>query len=371
MAAYNQNSIAKEAASAYQHDAIFLLESALLAPHPMEIWMNFRNVVLAAFILATPLSAAQPSYSVTGSIPAADGGWDYSSVDPETHQLFIGRTDSVTAVDLATGKVTDKLVSAQRAHSVMPIPGSGAFLETDGGTNSVRLIDARTGAVRWSLPTGEKPDGALWDGTKKRAIVMHNKGGTIALIDVMNAKVTATLAVAPGLEGAAIDKHGLFWVNSEETNKLIPIDLDAMKVLAPVILPDCDGATGLVYSQKHDQLLSVCGSGYAYVVDTKTHSVVARYEIGKGADAAIIDEARATVAVPCSDGTLYFFDLSQAAITPAGSIATEKGARSGAVDPATGTLYLPTARFQPATKPGEHRVLIPGSFHVLVVSLKR
>lgn len=333
--------------------------------------MDFRNAALLALLLSTPLAAAQPSYSVTGSISAADGGWDYSSVDPETHQLFIGRSDSVTAVDLVTGKVTDKFASAQRAHSVMPVRGLGAFLETDGTTNSVRLIDARTGSVRWTLPTGEKPDGALWDGANKRAIVMHNKGGTIALVDVVNQKVTATLAVAPGLEAAAIDKRGLFWVNSEETNKLIPIDLGTMKVLTPVNLPDCDGATGLVYSPKHDQLLTVCASGYAYVVDAKTHSVVARYEIGKGADAAIIDESRDTVAVPCGDGTLYFFDLSQSAIAPAGSVVTEKGARSGAVDPATGTLYLPTARFQPTAKSGERRTLIRGSFHVLVVSLKK
>lgn len=316
---------------------------------------------------AVMAQAPTPAYTVAGSIPAADGGWDFSAVDPSTGKLFIARGTGITAIDLASGKVTNALAPAQKAHAVVPIPGTGALLATDGATNSVRLIDQATGAQRWTLATGQKPDDAIWDPVRGRAIVMHNLAGTVALVDVAHAKVTASFVVAPGLESAAVDKRGLLWINSEVTNQLIPVDPEAGKALAPIILPGCEGATGLVYSTKHDQLVSVCGSGYAYVVDARTHTVLIRYAIGKGADAALIDEARYVIAVPCADATLWFFSLLHDTIVPDGKLATEERARSGAIDPATGTIYLPTARFMAAASAGGKRLAVPGSFHVLII----
>jgi hypothetical protein len=106
------------------------------------------------------------------------------------------------------------------------------------------------------------------------------------------------------------------------------------------------------------------------VVDARTQKVLTRFAIGKGADAALIDPARGIIAVPCADATLWFFSLAGNAITPAGVLTTEERARSGAIDPGTGTIYLPTARFLPTTSANEHRQMIPGSFHVLVIRRK-
>src|SRR5256885_14365395 len=75
----------------------------------------FKSLSIAALLLAA--AAALPSYSVVGSYKAADGGWDILSVDPAAHRLYVGRRDSVTAVDLASGKVTDKLAAADGGHS--------------------------------------------------------------------------------------------------------------------------------------------------------------------------------------------------------------------------------------------------------------
>jgi hypothetical protein len=47
---------------------------------------------------------------------------------------------------------------------------------------------------------------------------------------------------------------------------------------------------------------------------------------------------------------------------------TEIGARTGAVDPATGIVYLPTARFGPPPAGGGRPPALPGSFHVLIVA---
>ena len=60
--------------------------------------------------------------------------------------------------------------------------------------------------------------------------------------------------------------------------------------------------------------------------------------------------------------------LSGNAVARIATIPTEKGARTGALDPKTGALYLPTARFAPAAEPGKKRPnMLPGTFHVLKI----
>lgn len=331
--------------------------------------MYKHSLALTLALTVASAATAAPSYQVTGKISAADGGWDYADFDAVSNHLFVARGDRITSVDVTTGQVTDKLAAAQRAHEVLPIPGTGAVLQTDGTTNSARLIDIKTGAVRWSVMTGEKPDAAIWDAKLKRAIVMHNKGGTIALVDPETASVTGSARLKPGLEGAVRDKHGVVWVNNEESNDVTPVFIGSLNVLAPVKLTGCDGATGIAYAARLDQVVSACGNGVAVVTDAKTHTVIATLAIGKGADAAMIDEKRGVILIPCGrDGVLSVLDISGAAIKVVTTVPTEKGARTGALDPATGKVYLPTANFAAPDKAGERPKVIPGSFHILVVS---
>jgi hypothetical protein len=49
------------------------------------------------------------------------------------------------------------------------------------------------------------------------------------------------------------------------------------------------------------------------------------------------------------------------------TIETAKGARLGMVDPKTGKVYLPTAKFGPPATAGGWPTVLPGSFEILVV----
>ena len=49
------------------------------------------------------------------------------------------------------------------------------------------------------------------------------------------------------------------------------------------------------------------------------------------------------------------------------TVTTEPGARLGALDPATGAIYLPSARFSPPAAPATRPSVVAGSFHLLRV----
>ena len=93
------------------------------------------------------------------------------------------------------------------------------------------------------------------------------------------------------------------------------------------------------------------------------HSVA----IGAHPDSVLYDAGRDRAYVPAGgDGTLTVIDTSSVP-RAIGTVLTQKSARTGAVDPATGNVYLPAARYAPAVGTARPQSE-PGSFEVLVVS---
>jgi len=81
------------------------------------------------------------------------------------------------------------------------------------------------------------------------------------------------------------------------------------------------------------------------VIDAKSGRDLATLKIGKGPDGVLLDAARRRAFVPTADGNLTMISLKSASeITVARFGDNGAGRASGALDPATGALYLPTAK---------------------------
>lgn len=326
-----------------------------------------RPILLTLLLAAAPALAAPASYSVTDRIAGPDGPWDYAKVDPQTHRLFVARGNAVTVVDLSGTSTATSIGAVTRGHAVVPLDG-GRLLVTSGNDGTVRFLDIATGKQLASVTVGKKPDAAILDAPRHRAFVMNSDSGTVSILDTTAMTVTGTITVKPALEYAALSRDGTLFINNEDANELEVVDVAKGKLVKSIALTGCEGPTGLGYDAVHDRLVSACANGKAAVVDAKTRRLVATLPIGKGADAVIVDEARHLAFVPCGgDSVLDVLDLSGLAVRSAGRVTTEIGARTGALDPATGAIYLPTAKFSPPTTPGGRPVAVPGSFHILAV----
>lgn len=309
-------------------------------------------------------------YTVTGRIAGADGGWDYASVDPDGSRLYVARSNAVMAVDLPSRKVTNALASANGAHAVLAIDGGKTLVETDGRSDQTRFIDAKTGAVIAAVATAGKPDGVAFDPLSQRLIVLAPHTDTLYLIDPATHKVTGTAVIKGGLEGVVVDSHGNAYMNLEDAAGLVKFAIATGKVVFTVPLKGCEGPTGIGLVEGETRVITACASGAAVVTDTATGTVRATLAIDKGADYLFVDAGRHRALIPCgTSGTLVTLDTRDSAnITVAGRTATQVGARTGAIDPRDGTIYLPVARFTPPP-PGQRRgQAVPGSFEVLVLS---
>ena len=324
-----------------------------------------------ALIAAGPAVAqAAPGYAVSGSIAVtADGGWDYTSVDPATGHVYVARADSVTIADPVAG--TARAVGATaKSHAVVPIPDLGLLLVTSGRDDSVRLIDAASGTEKARIAAGNDPDAAFYDAAGHRAVVMNAKGGTVSVIDVAAAKVVRTITLKPGLEFGVLGPNGTLFVNNEDANEIETANLDTGAVGVAIALTGCTGPTGLAFDAKTHRLISACANGKAAVVDTVAGRLTGLLAIGAGPDAVILDAGRRLAFIPCGkDGVLDAIALdAKGGPAVVATIRTEPGARTGAVDPRSGVIYLPTARFAAPVAPATKAAAVPGSFHILVVS---
>jgi DNA-binding beta-propeller fold protein YncE len=326
-------------------------------------------LLLAAALLAAPTMAARAGHHlVIGTIAAPDGGWDLASVDTAGRRLLIARGAEVTVIDLGPGPRVRAIGHVVRGHAAIALP-NGRVLVTSGTEGKAWILDALTGADLAEATVGQNPDAAIWDARISAALVMNARGGTVSVVDPANGAVLQTIALAPGLELPALDENGLLYVNNEDANLIHVVDPATGAVRSPIPLTGCEGPTGLGYDPRTHLLIAACGNGKAAVVDTVAGRVTQLLDIGRGPDTVMIDSARGLAFIPCGrDGQLDVIALARGRpLTVTERVPTEIGARTGALDPATGIVYLPTARFGPPPAVGGRPPALPGTFHVVIV----
>jgi len=311
--------------------------------------------------------AAQPSYRIVQSLPAGDGGWDLLSVDPVDQRLYVAHGDGVTAIDLRTGKATERIVAGKRVHAALAIPGTHDVLSTNGETNDALLFDGPSGKVRATIRTGTKPDAAAYDPATRTAWIMNPGSGDITVINPTSAKVLATVPVGGSLELAVANGKGRMYVNVEDKNELVVLDTRSRKVIARHVLEGCEGPTGIAYDAKWREIVSACGENAVAIVSAPDGRQIARLPIGKGADGAAIDTKRHLALIPAGrDGNITIIGLG-AKPAVIGLVPTAVSARTIAIDNLTGRAYLPSARL--AAPIGDERPKpVPGSFRMLVLA---
>ena len=151
------------------------------------------------------------------------------------------------------------------------------------------------------------------------------------------------------------------------------VDVASRKVVRRIRLRGCLGGTGIGYDPADDLVISVCENGVIKFIQASGGEEVASIVVGKGADAVLYDSHRRLVFVPSAEsGTLSIIAVHGAKdIALLQVVATQIGTRLGAVDEATGRIYLPAAKFGPPKGPSPYPSVLPGSFEFLILAPDR
>jgi len=327
----------------------------------IQVALSLTLIVLAHSGVATP-RAVVDEIKIGGP-----DGWDYATFDPTTHNLYIAHGSAIASVNVLTKVATAHLADAQGAHIAVPFADGRMLLITHGKANTVTLNDAKTGAVKVSVAVDSKPDAAIIEPRTGRAFVMANGASLVDVVDLNTDEVVGRIAVGGDPEAAAVDGRGMVFTHLEDHNALVVIDGSTRRVRATYTMNDCDEPSGIAFITKRNLVLSACHNGIARFTNADTGVEVAKVQIGSRPDAAFYDDVHKLAFVPCGDGTLTVIGFSSAQPMVTEVVTTKAGARTGAVDPASGIVYLPTADLEPPAKAGERPIVVPNTLKVLVI----
>lgn len=302
-----------------------------------------------------------------------DGGWDYLSVDPSTHLLYISRGSRVLAVDTTSGKVVSEIPGFKGVHGIVfDTAGKYGYI-SDGGGNTVHVFDRATRKVVAAVPAGTNPDGMVFEPVTRTVWAFNGRSKNVTVIDTSNNSVAATITLPGKPEFPVADGRGTVFVNIEDTSQMVRLDAKTLKATETWSLKPCDSPSGMAIDVKHRRLFSVCDGKKMVVVNADSGQVIATPDIGDGPDAAGFDPGHQLAFSSNGEGTLtVVHEDSPDKYSVIQNLATQRGARTMTFDPSSGKIYLVTAQFgpRPAPTPDNPRprpAILPDSFVVLVV----
>jgi YVTN family beta-propeller protein len=302
------------------------------------------------------------------------GGWDYLTVDA-AHRLFLSRGTQVDVVDTKTGTVIGTIPNTQGVHGIALAPDLHRGFTSNGRADSVTAFDLDTLKTLQEMKVpGHNPDSILYEPKGKHVFTFDGRSKDVTVLDATTLAVVTTIAVPDKPEFSQDDHAGHIFVNIEsDPGQMVEIDAGKLSVTATWPLPGCNSPSGLAIDRRHHRLFSVCDGNVMAVTNSQTGAQVAQVPIGRGPDAAAYDEKRGLVFSSNGEGTLTVVKQdSPDHYSVLDTVKTQAGARTMALDSATGQVYLVTAEFGPAPaatteQPHPRPTVVPDSFTVLVV----
>ena len=319
---------------------------------------------------SAPSMAVQQHWKLGG-----DGGWDYLTMDSAKGRLFISRATRVDVISTESGKLIGSIPDTQGVHGIALAPGLNRGFTSNGRANSVTVFDLDTlKVIQEAKVPGRNPDAILYEPAGKHVFTFNGASKDVTVLDASSLAVLATIPVPDKPEFAAQDGRGQIYVNIEsDPGQMVVIDSQKLTVKSTWPLPGCNSPSGLAIDSAHQRLFSVCDGKVMAVTDAVNGKQVALVPIGEHPDAAGYDQKRGIVYSSNGEGTLSVVHQDAAdRYSVLQTLPTQRGARTMALDEATGKVYLATADFGPAPaasaeQPRPRPALIPDSFVVLVV----
>ncbi len=315
-----------------------------------------------------------PNYHVIKKITLGGNGmWDYVNLDSAQRWLFISRSTHMIVMNVDTDKVIGDIPDTPGVHGIALAEDLGKGFISDGGDNTVTVIDLKTLMTIGKIQVGDRPDSILYDPFSHRVFTFNGGSSDSTAIDARTDKVVGTAPLDARPEAAVSNERGLIFVNIPDKAEIQVFDAKTLATLHTWSVAPGDGGSGLAIDEKHDVLFSTCRNHLMVVMDGATGHILATPHIGAGPDAAIFDPvAQEAFSSNGMDGTLSVIKrTANGSYQTIETIPTEKGARTMALDVKTHSIFLVTAKFVPdngTPTPPWRRKVVPGTFTVLEVS---
>ena len=326
-----------------------------------------RFILLLVTATSIVCNAQNHDYKVVKTFHInSSGGWDYIAVNE--NKVYVSHNTQVNVLNAENGDSIGFIPNTTGVHGIAFDNALNRGYTSNGRSNNVTVFDLKTNQVITEIPTsGENPDAIMYEPYTKTIITCNGRSKSLTLIDPKENKVVQTIDVGGKPETAASDGDGKLFVNIEDKNEIVEVNLKTNKVENRWSISPAEGPTGLEYDRSTKRLFAGCEK-MLVVLDAENGKIVDKLPIGNGCDGVAFDRKKKYVITSNGEGTITVIKENNAnSFTVLGNYPTKRGARTIGIDEKTGALYLPTADFEANTPAGTRPKMIPGTFQVLKV----
>jgi DNA-binding beta-propeller fold protein YncE len=269
--------------------------------------------------------------------------FDYTSVDPTTHTLWISHMDAnqLLAFDIVRRKIT-KTISAPGVHGVIAVPGIGRVYASATSAREVLTIDSRTGTVLARAPAGQYPDGLAYDYAQRHVFISDESGGVETVITASGRRI-ATISLGGEAGNVQFDPttdHVLADVQTRD--EIAVIDPRANRIIKRIHVPNCVNDHGLLIDAPHRIAFVACdGNAKLLTLNLRTMSFTGTFDVGSSPDVLALDSSLRRLYVSAESGVVAVFAETRSSARPLGTAFLATEAHTVAVDPATHLVYFP------------------------------
>ncbi len=299
---------------------------------------------------------------------ASAGGWDYIEVGPINDWLYVSHGTQVNIINKKTGDSVGVIENTIGVHGIAFDVANKKGFTSNGKLNNITVFDMNSNKVLSQIPTGQNPDWIFYEPYTKKIVTCNGRGKNLSFIDVAKGIVTDSVAVAGKPETAVSDGKGKIFVNVEDKNEILVIDVKTLKVINHWSLAPAESPTGLAFDVKTNRLFAGCEK-YLVVLDANNGKIIEKLPIGDGCDGVVFDKVSKNIYTANGEGTMTVIKEDNAnKFTVVENVTTKKSARTIAIDSSTQLLYLPTAEFENMESGAKGRPKMKtGTFQILVV----
>jgi YVTN family beta-propeller protein len=327
-------------------------------------------ILIIIITAGTSLQAQNTAFHIlnTFHIQSA-GGWDYIAVGPGNNRLYVSHGTQVNILDEKTGDSIGVIENTTGVHGIAFDKELGKGFTSNGRLNNVTVFDLATNKIIAQIPAGQNPDAILYEPFSKKIITCNGRSQNLSIIDPVENKLIDSIPVGGKPETAVSNDAGKLYVNIEDKNEIVVVDIKTRTVEAHWPITPGEEPTGLVIDKKTNRLFAGCGNKYLIVVNSSTGAIIDKLPIGDGCDGVAFDMNTKNIFTSNGEGTMsVFHEKSADNIETIATVTTKRGARTITADQLTHLIYLPTADFEAQSNPPQGRPkMIPGTFQVLVI----
>jgi len=313
------------------------------APNAALWLVAFLHMIAGEVVMSA--SAADRSLILERTIPLENvtGRIDHMAIDLAGGRLFVAElgNDSVDAVDLPAGEVTQRLSELKEPQGIAYIADRDMLVVANGGDGSARLYRAGDMSFLGSIALGKDADNVRIDPVTGHVLVGYGNGGLAILDPTTHSKVGDIRLVGHPESFQLEQKTGRVFVNVPDAQQIAVADLKLRDQVAAWKVPGLAANFPMAFDDTSGQLaVAFRRPARLVLLNTTTGAVTESVDTCGDADDVFFDRKRGRIYVSCGDGRVDIVQDEPPGLLQAGYVATSRGARTALFVPEIDRLLV-------------------------------